>query len=351
MGFGCQRDERENFRPDMNILITTGLSESDIGGPFQYAPRLRNEFEKLGYKVKVVSYGRAEKTLPLGLRHIYFFLKILPICLRTDYVLTLDTFSTGVPSVWAARICGKKSMIRIGGDSLWSAYVNRTGRELTLPNFYKEMPKLSIKEKIIGSYMKNMIKRASYLAFNTEWQRRIWRSYYQIEEGRSYVVRNFIPERKTPERPKYKNFLWAGRAIPEKNLGLLKSIGERMAKKHSEFRIDIVTGESHKKVLDKIRECYAVISLAFSDICPNFIIEAVSYHKPFIMTRETGLNEIFPQGGVFIDPLDEKEIESAIEALLEDSAYNRYVEELKKFNRQHSWSDTAHEFLNIWKSL
>jgi glycosyltransferase involved in cell wall biosynthesis len=336
----------------MRILITTGLSGGDIGGPFQYAPRLKEEFERMGHKAKVIAYGHIEKVLPIGLRHIYFFFKIWPICFWADYILTLDTFSVGVPSVTAAKLSGKKVIIRVGGDSLWSAYVNRTGEALTLPNFYQERPTLSIKEKIIDSYMRSMIKRADYLAFNTEWQKGIWGSFYGIKYSQSGVVRNFIAERKgTFKAIGGKNFLWAGRAIPEKNLALLKRVGERVASKHPEFQLEIVTGESHSKVLDRIKGCYAAVSLAFSDICPNFIIEAASYNKPFILTRETGLSEIFPQGGIFIDPLEEKEIELSFEALLEDANYNRYMEELRKTKREHSWKEIAQEFINIWEKI
>jgi glycosyltransferase involved in cell wall biosynthesis len=339
----------------MKILITTGLSESDMGGPFQYAPRLKDEFEKLGHMVEVVAYGKIEKALPTGLRHIYFFLKILPICLSTNYVLTLDTFSVGVPSIWAAKICGKKSIIRVGGDSLWSAYVNRTSHLLTLPNFYEQRPKLNTKERIIRLYMGHMIENANYLAFNTEWQRGIWSKDYKIPAIKSGVVRNFIPDRSVLEAPESKketkNFLWAGRAIPEKNLSLLKRVGNKVATKHPEFRLDIITGEVHQAVLRRIKGCHVAISLAFSDICPNFIIEGVAYNKPFIMTRETGLNEIFPKGGIFVDPMDEKEIEAALEALLNNSAYNTYIEELKNIKIKHSWSEIARDFLNIWENL
>lgn len=324
----------------MRILITTGLSKVDVGGPFQYGPRLEEEFKGLGHKVFIISYGPVEKALPRGVRHLYFFLRIFFRCLWAEKVLILDTFSVGIPTILAASFLGRKSIVRVGGDYLWSAYVNRTGEPITLPNFYRKMPELNRKEQLILSYTKTLIRKTDYLAFNTEWQRNIWQSFYGMKEGGSSVVRNFIPPKSEGNTPSVKNFLWAGRLIPEKNIDMLEKSG-----------IEIVTGESHQKILDRIKNCYVAVSLAFTDISPNFIIEAISYHKPFIMTRETGLNELFPTGGIFVDPTNETEIEAAMEAMLDNNIYNKHVEDLKKISMIHSWNDLAKEFIEIWKKI
>src|SRR3989344_3895390 len=142
----------------MRILITTGLGRSDIGGPFQYAHNLEREFKKLGYEVRVAQYGSVEGSIFGIWKHAIW----------ADKILALDTFSVGFPSVLAARLLWKKIIIRVGGDFLWSAYVNRTGESLTLPAFYKNMPKLSMKEKFLFSFTKITLALVDYLAFNTE---------------------------------------------------------------------------------------------------------------------------------------------------------------------------------------
>lgn len=335
----------------MRILITTGLSEKDIGGPFQYATKLEEEFKSLGHEVRVAKYGSVEKKLPLGLRHIYFFLKVFPMCLWSGQVLTLDTFSVGVPTVLATKMCGKKCIVRVGGDFLWSAYVNRTSEPFTLPAFYSQLPKLNVKEKLILFFTRCLIRTADFLSFNTEWQKGIWNSFYGIPENRSGIVRNFISEKNEGELSATKNFLWAGRIIPEKNLDLLKKLGRRLTANHPEVRFDIVTGESFEQVLGRARSCYVAVSLAFSDICPNFILEAVSYGKPFIMTRETGFHEIYPKGGIFIDPLDIREVEAAMETMIDNKHYDNFVAELKGSDPRHSWREMAEEYIDIWKNL
>ncbi|OHA91126.1 MAG: hypothetical protein A2758_01455 [Candidatus Zambryskibacteria bacterium RIFCSPHIGHO2_01_FULL_49_18] len=305
----------------MRILITTGLSKSDIGGPFQYAHNLAQEFEKAGHEVRVVKYGSIERSI----------LGIWPHIIWADKILALDTFSVGFASTLAAKIIRKKVTIRVGGDFMWSAYVNRTGRPLTLPEFYKELPELNTKEKIIFRLNRWAIQNAHFLAFNTEWQKEIWRDFYKLSESKIGVVRNFIPGSQVGTMSSGQNFLWAGRLIPEKNTEMLKRLG-----------IEIVTGELHEKVLERIKNCYAVVSLAFTDICPNFIIEGISSGKPFIMTKYTGLNELFPKSGIFVEPRNEEEIREAMRNLNKIQ-----IEEIKS----HSWGEMAEEYLNIWNKI
>lgn len=324
----------------MRILITTGLSLTDIGGPFQYAPRLKEEFEALGHKVRIVSYGVIERMLPIGFRHAYFFLKILPSATWADKVLTLDTYSVGIPSVLMAKILGRKIIVRVGGDFLWSAYVNRTLAPISLSDFYTRTPRLNSKERLILFFTMIFVKLVNYLAFNTQWQKDIWITFYKIPESKTGVVRNFIPEKQVGNPPKTKDFMWSGRLIPEKNIPMLKK-----------FSVDVVIGKSHEEVLKKLKDSYVAVSLAFTDICPNFIIEAISFNKPFITTRATGLNEIFPNGGIFVDSSDEREIKRAMEDMLDENTYNTHVAKLKESNLTHSWQEMAQEFVNLWKKL
>lgn len=327
----------------MRVLITSGLSGKDIGGPFQYGARLRDAFEALGHEAELVSYGRVEKVLPPWIRHLYFLLKILPKVIRSDLVLALDVYSVGVPTALTSLFLGKRCVARVGGDYLWSAYVNRTGAKITLKEFYKSVPKLSLKEWVITLFVKVFLRSVDFLAFNTEWQRQIWTEYYGIPSAKTGVVRNFIPEKSDLSSFKTKNFLWAGRVIPEKNLEFIKKI--------KGINLDIVTGRSHDEVLVKIKECYAVFSPALTDICPNFILEGISFNKPFIMTRETGLGELYPKGGIFLDPKDENAWIRAFESMLEESAYNKYVGELEAIKQENSWSSVAKSFEEIWKRI
>src|SRR5436309_2301876 len=109
----------------MKILIATGIYLPKIGGPAQYAKNLERVFTDLGHSVTVLTFG-LEDNLPTGVRHLFFFFKILPKVFSADIICALDTFSVGLPAVLASQISGKKCVIRTGGDFLWEQYVERT---------------------------------------------------------------------------------------------------------------------------------------------------------------------------------------------------------------------------------
>ncbi len=167
----------------MKILIATGLSLDNVGGPAPYGSKLKGEFEKLGHSVKIAQYGSIESAL----------FRILPKVLWADRVIALDTFSVGFPSILIAKLFGKRVIVRIGGDFLWESYVERTGEKITLRQFNTNFPRLNTKEKIVRSLTKFLTNSAEMLAFNTEWQKDIWSKSYDISSDRTSVIKNYIP--------------------------------------------------------------------------------------------------------------------------------------------------------------
>ncbi|MGB3921702.1 MAG: glycosyltransferase family 4 protein [Minisyncoccia bacterium] len=322
----------------MRILITTGLSATDIGGPAHYGLNLANEFTKLGHKVNIIAYGPKEKELPIVVRHLYFVLRIFGDILRSDYILTTDTYSVAVPTVILSRLFFKRVAARIGGDFLWESYVERTGEKITLKNFNAQMPSLSIKESIIFLFIKIFTKLIHKLAFNTNWQKDIWQRTYDIKKSKICVIKNFIPSKNF--YPTHNQvFLWAGREIKLKNIQLLRELS-------AEFPIETYYELPHSVLQDKIKNCYAVILPSFSEVCPNFVLEAISYGKPFIMTRETGMKEVCKNGGIFVDPFDEDALKESIKNMLDSVKYMRYQKELKSL-QPRSWRQVAEEFLSL----
>ena len=131
-----------------NILIVTGIFPPDIGGSAFYAKTLSEEFRSLGNRVDVATFGSLRK-FPSGLRHLIFAIKIIPLVLKADFVIALDTFSVAVPTVFISRLLGKKVAVRSGGDFLWEEYVERKKKNILLSEFYENNRDFSVKEKII----------------------------------------------------------------------------------------------------------------------------------------------------------------------------------------------------------
>lgn len=334
----------------INILITTGIYPPKVGGPSQYAKELKEEFERREYFVKVITYG-IEHKLPIVIRHAVFFLKAVFNLFNKDFILSLDTFSTGFPTIFACFLFRKKNAIRIGGDFLWESYVERTGHMIPLNKFYSEHKKLSVKEKIIYFLTKFVLKNTNSLIFNTKWQKDIFIRDYNLSNKKNiFVVENFIGEKEKSEKYSKKNFLWYVRDIKLKNGLLLKEAFEDAKKRNNEIILE--TGNlSHDKLFEKIKDCYAVILPSLSDIGPNYILDAIRFNKPFILTKYSDYYEKFKNIGIFVDPLDKKDIEEKILYLSNEKNYSEQEEKIKKYNVSHTWSDIANEFINIYKIL
>ena len=90
----------------MKIVIATGLFPPDVGGPAQYAKHLFDEFEKQGHRVKVLSYAH-EHSLPQGIRHVFYLIRLFSVLRGVDVIFALDTFSVGLPAVIAGFFSGK----------------------------------------------------------------------------------------------------------------------------------------------------------------------------------------------------------------------------------------------------
>ncbi|KKU68875.1 MAG: Glycosyltransferase [Parcubacteria group bacterium GW2011_GWA2_47_16] len=330
----------------MQIIIATGIYPPDVGGPAEYAKHLKDEFVGLGHNVAVVSYSGLEKKLPFGLRHLAYFFRIFFRSFGSDLFVTLDTFSVALPSVLASVILRKKNIIRVSGDFLWESYAERAGELVPLRLFYKVKRVLSFKEKIIFRMMKFALSRASLLVFNSEWQKDILVPAYNLDYSKVRTILNFFGDSLPASDPLGKNFIWATRPIKLKNGEMLRAAFAKARVSDSSLSLDErVT--SHEELFRRLASCYAVILPSLSEVSPNFIIDAIRFGKPFIMTRESGLADILGDVGLRVDPLDESDITEKILMLADPSCYAKQKKLVEAFNFRHSWAEIANEFLEL----
>jgi len=177
----------------MRFVIATGIYPPEIGGPALYAAGVKKALEETGHEAPVVLYGILRR-FPTGLRHLLYACKLFVSARGADAIIAFDTYSAGVPAVWAARALGVRVLVRVGGDFVWESYVERTGARVPLPDFYARLPRLSIKERFAFVLVRSMLRHAE-LAFNTQWLIDIWRPVYGFSGERAHVAENIIPER------------------------------------------------------------------------------------------------------------------------------------------------------------
>lgn len=341
----------------MRILISTGIFPPKTSGPAQYAQNMSHFWSKMGHSVDVATYG-IESMLPVGIRHIYYFMRVFPKVLRSDMVFILDTFSVGFPTVLACKLLRKKSVIRTGGDFLWESFVERTEDLVLLKDFYvKKIDQLSLKEKTIFSLTKWTINNVDLLVFSTDWQRKIFLDPYSIDINKTLVVENHYEKIsnngtgiKNFDFGLPKNFVASSRPLKWKNINMLKKVFEDADLLSSGAVLDTEM-MSHENFLNKISNSFAVILVSLGDISPHMILDAISLNKPFIVTEENGLMNRINDIAITVDPKDEKDIKEKIIWLLNENNYKSQIEKISRFSFIRTWEDIANEYIEIFKKI
>lgn len=334
----------------LKILIVTGIYPPRIGGPAQYAKETREEFVRMGNSVKVLTF-RTERYLPTGLRHFWFFIKVLFNLNNADFILALDTFSVGFPAVLAGKIFRNKVIIRTGGDFLWEGYVERTGDLVLFRNFYKtRVDKLNLKEKIIFKLTRWILRNSSAVIFSTKWQKGIFMPAYDLYTEKCHIVENFYGE-KLPSFPSpKKDFVAAARPLKWKNADKLKAAFEKAKVVDPDIELDL-KGAPYEEFLKKIQNCYAVVVASIGDISPNMILDAIRCNKPFILTKENGITERVRDFALFIDPENIDDIAEKLLYLTGEKNYENLKAKIQAFNFGHSWKEICHEILDIYQKI
>jgi glycosyltransferase involved in cell wall biosynthesis len=327
----------------MKLLIATPLYPPEIGGPAAYAKKIYEEWKNKGIQVSVVRYSALESALPIGLRHLVYFFRLVPRTIGADAVLALDTWSVGIPALFAARLCGVRVALRIGGDFLWESYVGRTSERVKLGDFYKKTD-LSLKERLIKKGTRFLLQHTDILIFNSQWLLRLWEQAYGFPEERVVIVDNYVPNEREHTEAIGKRFVAAGREHVLKNLALLRKVFSRVQETYPDIELDTrpLPPDEH---LARVKTAYAVVVSSVSEVNPNAVIEAIRFGKPFIAPEDSGSNGQIRAAGAFIDTLSEEAMERALRDLLNPDTYAQAVAQVKSCDFSHSWSQIATEIL------
>jgi len=341
----------------MKILIATGIYPPDIGGPAQYARGVEIAWKKEGHEVNVLAF-RFERKLPTGIRHLYYFFRILFSLRGVDFVFSPDTFSAAIPALFACKLLGKKLIVRTGGDFLWEQYVERTGDLVLLRTFYAtQLAQLSVKEGIIFRSVRLLLTKADAVIFSTSWQRDIFAKPYTLDMTKCFIVENFYGTHEVTQHSNIRRnvgisekvFVGGTRPLKWKNISRVSQAFERVRKDGVPVSLQMETG-SHGKFLSDIQDCHAVIIASLGDISPNTILDAISLGKPFILTRETGLYERLKDVAVWVNPESVADIAEKIEWLADEKNYTEQCKKVAEFSFTHSYEEIAAEVITIYRN-
>jgi len=227
----------------MKITIATGIFPPEIGGPATYLKYLIPELKKRKWEVDVVTYGQKpvpgvtviSRNLPFLFRLYVFFRAVVEKGKTSDVVFCTDTFSAGLPSVFAKKVLRKPLVIRFAGDFAWEHSTNQMWTKDPLNIFQKK--KYTVKIELLKKTQKFVLKNSDGIMVVSDFLRKSAKNY-GIRSCE--LVPNALPLKKVridrkKARPRYGLshddfvFLSAGRIMNYKGFHELVTVFDKLS--------------------------------------------------------------------------------------------------------------------------
>jgi glycosyltransferase involved in cell wall biosynthesis len=370
------------------LLIAAGLYPPEIGGPATYTALLEQELLKRGIKVSVAPFS-AVRRLPIGIRHLIYFLKCFFFALRTDIVYAQDPVSVGLPALCAARLAGKPFIIRVAGDYAWEQGVQRFGVKDGIDEFngnsdsanrcdkYPWQARLLIKiQKFVTNQAKAVITPSRYFQkLVSGWVRnpeKVKVVYNGLDLNAIQKIQ--IPSNNSngnSDSSNRKTILSAGRLVPWKGFDVLieimkelpdwkliiagdgperESLKLQITNYQLQNRVKLVGAVSRGELLEYFGKAEIFILNSSFESFSFQIVEAMNAGVPVITTKIGDLEEIIDDGkeGILTEPNNKIQLLAAIKKFDQDRDFRKKIVGAARIKaRSFSLDKTADEFLQI----
>ncbi|MCC2630662.1 MAG: glucosyltransferase [Candidatus Paceibacter sp.] len=380
----------------MRILIATGIFKPEMGGPATIAGELAKRLHATGHKVTVLTYSdkprydfdgelnfrlirivRAERKI---VNYLRFFFTAFQEIKKHDVIYSLDWFSVGVPLMLAAKLRGKKYLVRVGGGYIWEKYLAEGKPPMSLRDFYARG--LHKTYRLMYFSIKKVLANAERVVFNSDIQRELYIHHYDLVPEKTLTIHNAIPENRISglvqsyndrNFRRDKEIVFAGRFIKMKNIESLISafsilndqqftlllVGggplENTLRQHVKDlgltdRVLFLPPMTQSELYYRISNCYMVVIPSWTDVSPNQAYECLALGIPFLITRENYLN-IAPQIPLSVNPGSVDDIAEKLNLLLDEKNYVDYVKKLQAIDFHHPWDLFVQEHVNVFMNI
>ncbi|NCN07240.1 glycosyltransferase [Candidatus Falkowbacteria bacterium] len=368
---------KKNKINDKKIVIASGTYLPEISGQSTFVDNFKKNLPA-DYELVIVAYGNKTEVVNNNIyyikrnifRHLNYYLTIRNQAKDAVIIYAQDLVSSGLPAALAKR-SSNYLVVRIGGDFLWEKMVNTGKTEVPISQYYQQ-PK-SLLEKLYLKLYHYVINKSDKLIFNTPWPQKWYADYFNISINKISVIQNpFTINNKIDVNDSVigDEIIYAGRFIPLKNLErLIEAFKKIKTDKKlviigagpqyndlqklaaSDQRIAIVDKMNQAQLWQRIAKSYLFILPSISEFNPNVAIEALSLHKPVILTKEVGLSDDLKSKFVLADPLSVDSIEKQIEYLLNGENYKNFLDNLSIGDLSYDWSKVMSEHIEVFNSI
>jgi glycosyltransferase involved in cell wall biosynthesis len=353
------------------ILIAASIYPPDAGGPAVHAKKQFEWWRNQGYQAEVVALAHYRKW-PRWLRHFLFLRKLLVKALRSEVIYAHDAWGVGFPALVAARLTRNKLILRVGGDMAWEREVETKGKAVSIYEWYRSG---MYRNNLFYKLTRIVLQRADMLVVPTELLRRVYIEYYDLESTRIAIIPNPIPSVTAEPKGVEQTIVFASRLVAYKNLDFVLNSLKTVFADYPELKL-VVMGDgpersnledlakallidsqvefrgvvAQSEVLEKTSTCLFALAPALTEFNPNYVLQCMSFGKPFIISSENGLPFKVPEELVF-DPKNAKELESRVRNLLTKDGYEKAQQMIKSITFIKSWEDNLKENTEIINSL
>jgi len=364
---------------NMRVLICTGIYPPDGGGPATYSKLLFDELPKWGAGSDVLNFGKV-RHLPKIIRHIVYFFKALKMGKRADIIFAQDPVSVGFPAMLAAKILGKKFILKVVGDYAWEQFQQkseiRNPKSETNPKFKTlekfQTEKFDIKTELRRKIQKYVAKNAYKIIVPSNYLKNIVLKWGVGEDKIKVIYNAFEAPALSAGRPVLKEtkeelrkklnlsgtvLISAGRLVPWKGFGTLIEIMLDIIKEIPDARLYIIgsgperealelkvkslklqdnvilTNQlGHKDTLEYLKAGDVFVLNTGYEGFSHFLLEAMAMEIPIITTNVGGNPELIENGknGILLEYNNKEELKKRIIELAKNETPKKELTEKAK---------------------
>jgi glycosyltransferase involved in cell wall biosynthesis len=331
----------------MKLLIATGVYPPESGGPATYTKLLEERLPRRGIAVTVLPF-KTVRHLPKALRHIAYLCKCLYAARGATLIYALDTVSVGFPAALAARILGKKFVVRVPGDYAWEQGRQRFGVTEQLDAFQSK--KYSAPVETLRKVQTFVLNSASRVVVPSRYMESIVSKWIDAKKIRVVYSSVDTPVPESISRPEGFLVVTAARNVPWKGI---EGIQKAVAREHS-WKFFLAENLPRAKALGWVSSADVFVLNSTYEGLSHALIEAMMLGTPVVATRVGGNPELIRDGvdGILIEPNNEQALYEALLSIKHDpeSALLR-AQSAKERAKQFSIEETIGETETVLTSI
>ncbi len=304
------------------ILIATGVYPPESGGPATYSKLLEERLPALGFAVSVLPFSRV-RHLPKLIRHVAYFFKCLRMARSTDVVYALDTVSVGFPAALAAKVLGKKLVVRVPGDYAWEQARQRFGVKDELDMF--QTKKYGRRVGLLRRIQRFVVRGARAVVVPSEYMKNIvtgWLAPSGVEGGVKnisviYSSIDLAADYTLPaHRPEGFLVVSSGRRVPWKGFDGI----ERVVAKEKNWHLFIAGELPRAQALGWVKSADVFVLNSTYEGLSHALVEAMALGTPVVATAVGGNPELIEDkvDGLLVPPGDDNALYAALKRVEED---------------------------------